>query len=361
MAKQNKKSKIAIVAQHNNLVRSDLAFSTLEAKVFTRLLETIPRDAEQLGQVSLKISDVLGAGTSGKHYKLLHEAIKSLDSRRINLLKVDAGPYDYDSCALFDSMEMKVGQNLIRGEWGKKIQPYLIQLKKGFTLGELDILLNLKSGHSYKLYWVLRSYESLTEFTDTVENLKTILVKKEEGKSDKYAQWNDLKRYVLQPAIDEVKYVSAERGNPMTFDVQLIKQGKKVVEVRFYNIKSANTGSNRNLIQEGQTSSEYASAKADSSQQGSYEGKVAMAYKRLIESYGLTPAQAVQVVENVPQNELWPVMKQLNLDIITNKLHERKQPPVTAGAWSVSLLKQRLNKFLKWPIKDSSEQATLAL
>jgi len=334
MKKLKKADNILTVAQHNNLVRSDLAFTHLEAKVFTKLLETIPKDAQQLGEVSIKISDVIGTGGSGKMYKLLHEAVKSLDKRRINLLKVDAGPYDYDSCGLFDSMEMKVGKNLIRGEWGRKIQPYLIQLKKGFTLGELEILLKLRSGHSYKLYWLLRSYESLTRYEDSIENLKTILVKQEEGKPDKYTQWNDLRRYVLEPAIEEVKEVSAEGGNPLTFETELLKSGKKVIGVRFFNIKSAN--SRKKLLDL-------------TPQAPRYEGKKETAYVRLTLSYGLTPAQAAEVIEKVPQPDLWPVLRQLNLDIVTNRLHERRQPPVAAGAWSVTLIRKHFGPLLKWP------------
>lgn len=342
MKKLKKVDNILTVAQHNNLVRSDLAFTHLEAKVFTKLLETIPKDAQQLGEVTIKISDVLGTGGSGKMYKLLNEAVKSLDKRRINLLKVDAGPYDYDSCGLFDNMEMKVGQNLIRGEWGRKIQPYLIQLKKGFTLGELEILLKLKTGHSYKLYWLLRSYESLTRYEDSIENLKTILVKQEEGKPDKYTQWNDLRRYVLEPAIEEVQEVSAEGGNPLTFETELLKSGKKVIGVRFFNIKSAN--SRKKLLDV-------------TPQAPQYEGKKETAYVRLTLSYGLAPEQAAEVVEKVPQQDLWPVLRQLNLDIVTNKLHERRQPPVAAGAWSVTLLRKHFGPLLKWPAKGTSEKA----
>ena len=341
MKKFKKLDTILTVAQHNNLVRSDLAFTHLEAKVFTKLLETIPKDARELGEVSIRISDVIGTGGSGKMYKLLHEAVKSLDKRRINLLKVDAGPYDYDACGLFDSMEMKVGQNLIRGAWGRKIQPYLIQLKKGFTLGELEILLKLKTGHSYKLYWLLRSYESLTRYEDSIENLKTILVKQEEGKPDKYTQWNDFKRYVLEPALEEVRKVSAEAGNPLTFETELLRSGKKVIGVRFYNIKSAN--SRKKLL--GLTPAAPR-----------YEGKKETAYVRLTLSYGLTPEQAADVVEKVPQALLWPVMKQLNLDIVTNRLHERKQPPVPAGAWSAALLKKHFNHLLRWPVKEPLEK-----
>ncbi|PRY09009.1 replication initiator protein [Pontibacter ummariensis] len=354
MKRLKKVDNILTVAQHNNLVRSDLAFTHLEAKVFTKLLETIPKDAQKLGEVNIKISDVIGTGGSGKMYKLLHEAVKSLDKRRINLLKVDAGPYDYDSCGLFDNMEMKVGQNLIRGEWGRKIQPYLIQLKKGFTLGELEILLKLKSGHSYKLYWLLRSYESLTRYEDSIDNLKTILVKQEEGKPDKYTQWNDFKRYVLEPAVAEVKEVSAEAGNPLTFNMELLKSGKKVIGVRFTDIKSANS---RKKISEGAQLSPAESGKL----LPKYEGKKETAYNRLTLTYGLSPEQASEVVDKVPQEELWPVMKQLNLDIVTNKLHERRQPPVTAGAWSMTLLKKHFGHLLKWAAKESSEQGKLAL
>jgi hypothetical protein len=338
MSKLKKEDNILTVAQHNNLVRSDLAFTHLEAKVFTKLLETIPRDAQQLGEVSIRISDVIGTGASGKMYKLLHEAVKSLDKRRINLLKVDAGPYDYDACGLFDSMEMKVGKNLIRGEWGRKIQPYLIQLKKGFTLGELEILLKLRSGHSYKLYWLLRSYESLTRYEDSIENLKTILVKQEEGKPDKYTQWNDFKRYVLEPAVDEVREVSAEAGNPLTFETELLKTGKKIIGMRFFNIRSAN--SRKKLPGEAPTAPRY-------------EGKKETAYVRLTGPYGLSPEQAAEVIDKVPQVDLWPVLRQLNLDLVTNRLHERMQSPVSAGAWSVTLLKKHFHHLLPWPVKGA--------
>lgn len=359
MAKLNKIETIITVAQHNNLVRSDLAFTHLEAKLFTKLLETIPKDAKQLGDVNIKISDVIGVGASGKQYKLLHEAVKSLDKRRINLLKVDAAPYDYDSCSLFDSMEMKVGNNLIRGSWGIKIQPYLIQLKKGFTLGELEILLKLKTGHSYKLYWLLRSYESLSQYEDTIENLKTILVKQEDGKQDKYSQWNDFKRYVLEPAIEDVKEVSAEVGNPMTFKTELKKKGKKVIGVKFYSIRSANT--KKKVSELNPDLSLNSLTNSDKERQTRYTDKAERAYIRLTNSYGLTAEQARTVVEKVPENELWPVMRQLNLDIVTNKLHQNRHKPITAGAWSVNLLKQNFNKYLKWHNKEENEQGILNL
>ena len=64
MKKLKRLDTILTVAQHNNLVRSDLAFTHLEAKVFTKLLETIPKDARELGEVSIRISDVIGTGGS---------------------------------------------------------------------------------------------------------------------------------------------------------------------------------------------------------------------------------------------------------------------------------------------------------
>ncbi len=41
--------------------------------------------------------------------------------------------------------------------------------------------------------------------------------------------------------MDEVREVSAEAGNPLTFEMELLKSGKKVIGVRFFNIKSANS------------------------------------------------------------------------------------------------------------------------
>lgn len=79
------------------------------------------------------------------------------------------------------------------------LAPHLFQLKKAFTVVQLETVLKMKSIYAIRIYELLKQYEKLEERTFTVHELREILVLE-----DKYPQYYDFKKKVILQAQKEL-------------------------------------------------------------------------------------------------------------------------------------------------------------
>lgn len=79
------------------------------------------------------------------------------------------------------------------------LAPHLFQLKKAFTLIQLETVLKLKSVYAIRIYELLKQYEKFEERTFTVQELREILILE-----DKYPQYYDFKKKVILQAQKEL-------------------------------------------------------------------------------------------------------------------------------------------------------------
>lgn len=133
--------------------------------------------------------------TADEVYTVAKEVTKELHHRTLEIVD-DKAKYFRRSNWIHRS-EYKNGVLTMRMH--EDLAPHLFQLKKAFTLIQLETVLKLKSIYAIRIYELLKQYEKYEERTFTVQELRKILVLE-----DKYPQYYDFKKFVIKQAQKEL-------------------------------------------------------------------------------------------------------------------------------------------------------------
>jgi len=208
----------------NTIIRSPLYLSNIEARLFALALGCLHQKEDSL-EFSVHFNDVTATSQNGgSQYTVLHEARARLTQPLITQGKTN-GKRRSDAIPLFTIITLDEGTSLITGQFNPILKEYLLGLAGKFTTVELELLLTLKSAHSQRLFWILRSYHNQTwQEHISFEQLREWLFGEN---SDVYPLWNDFNRYVLKPALNEFKAIGWE------VDVTVEKRGRRTDALLF--------------------------------------------------------------------------------------------------------------------------------
>jgi hypothetical protein len=122
------------------------------------------------------------------------------------------------------------GEGIIIIRFDKSLKPYLLQLKSHFTRYQLNTVIKFKSQYSIRLYELLKEFEFLGhggEFYRIIEmdDLKGFFGVKQ----GEYGKTHDLKKRLIDPAVQEVSLYS----DISITQVEYIKDGRTVGSVKF--------------------------------------------------------------------------------------------------------------------------------
>ena len=337
------------IAQGNFLVRSHLTFGAIEAKIFTLLLAGIDKDDKDLNKIEFPMAMVTNQ-KGGSAYDLIHQACLQLLSKKINAHPEDTKRkkgFHYYQVVIDCGLDL--GKGIISGQFHPDVKTYLIDLKKNYTISEIEELLKLKSGYSHRLFWYLKSYENIKSKyrREPFEEFKKIML----GENpDASYQNSDFRRFVLEPAFKEViksKAFADNHGNPIV-SYELERKGRVVTHIKFNFTKPAQ------LDLFGTAVNNEAPAilidKVEDPTSIGLPDKLKRPYERLLE-YGLIVPQAKSVIEKIPLNELNPILYKLNKDIIVDKIYLKFNR--TPGQHSVLILKEKFQFKYKLWLKES--------
>jgi plasmid replication initiation protein len=132
------------------------------------------------------------------------------------------------------------GEGSVSFKWADNVHAGLVHLKSGFKSYQLKNIARLDSSHAIRLYEILQRYRDKGYRILSIDELKSML-----GIPDKYAQYREFKRRVIEPAVQQldtktnlrVSYSVANKGRKVThleFNFKLENQlklnleGKKV-------------------------------------------------------------------------------------------------------------------------------------
>jgi hypothetical protein len=208
----------------NTIIRSPLYLSNIEARLFALALGCLHQKEDSL-EFSVHFNDVTATSQNGgSQYTVLHEARARLTQPLITQGKSN-GKRRSDAIPLFTIITLDEGTSLVTGQFNPILKEYLLGLAGKFTTVELELLLTLKSAHSQRLFWILRSYHNQTwQEPISFEQLREWLFGEN---SDVYPLWNDFNRYVLKPALNEFKAIGWE------VDVTVEKRGRRTDALLF--------------------------------------------------------------------------------------------------------------------------------
>jgi hypothetical protein len=192
--------------------------------LFALALGCLHQKEESL-EFSVHFNDVTATTRNGgSQYTVLHEARARLTQPLITQDK-RKGKRRSDAIPLFTIITLDEGTSLVTGQFNPILKEYLLGLAGKFTTVELESLLTLKSAHSQRLFWILRSYHNQTwQEPISFEQLREWLFGEN---SDIYPLWNDFNRYVLKPALLEFQAIG------WAVDVAVEKRGRRTDTLLF--------------------------------------------------------------------------------------------------------------------------------
>lgn len=210
-----------LVVKDNKLINARYDLGVAEMRLFLSMITQIRREDSDFKTYRIQISDFADSlRTQAKNvYDRAQETSKRLMEKVLEIEEED-GPLQI---TLLSSAKYYKGKGYVDLRFDPALKPYLLQLKETFTAYDIRNVLQLQSGHSIRIYELLKQYERIGERTIAIVELKDIL-----GVSDQYSRYNDFKRYVLLQAQKELKQYC-----DIVFEFKEKKQGRKIVAIWF--------------------------------------------------------------------------------------------------------------------------------
>ena len=175
-------------------------------------------------EYTFEIKDFLNiCGLTNKNYTQLKKIIKELADKSWWMLDDKENEY---VVRWLDTVRIEKGKGTIKLRFHREMMPFLIDLSAEetfITKYQLKYILPMSSAYSIRLYEILKSYSNRKNWFFDIDDIKRLLDCKH------YKNYNDFKKRVLIPAIEEINkytdiYVSHEEH----------RDGRKVYKISFY-------------------------------------------------------------------------------------------------------------------------------
>lgn len=214
-----------IVTQSNNLIeaRHNKPLTAREQKIVMTMVSMIEPSDDDFKNYRISIrefSEMLGLQGSVK-YTEIKEITRDLMSKSIEIPQADGG---WLLANWISSAKYIKGEGIIDLSFSPDLKPYMLQLKNQFTSYQLSNVLSLHSTYSIRLYELLKKWQHLGKWENTIEELKLKF-----GVSEgTYKRYNHFKTRVLTRAIDEVN-----EKTDLHVEFEEIKKGRSVNRIKF--------------------------------------------------------------------------------------------------------------------------------
>jgi hypothetical protein len=217
-----------IAYQHNHLIRQPLKLTPLEVKIFLLALRCVRHDDTELPSITIPLTDIMPKINGGKDYEQITQACRSLLTKRIQLIPVTVTTPKknakwHEANILQDIGIDPSGTGTVTGTFSVKVKPYLVELKGNYTMGEIAKLLAMTNPNTYRLYWLVKSWDGVGHHRFQLDELRNLLFEED----DQYPTFYDFKRYVLDSAL------AAFHEMDWKVSYEPVKTGKKVTAVDF--------------------------------------------------------------------------------------------------------------------------------
>ncbi|MCP3764688.1 replication initiation protein [Domibacillus sp. A3M-37] len=217
-----------IIVKSNHLIEAKYKLSMREQKIILYLISKIEKNDDDLKlyRISVKnFNEMMGLKGSPKYAEIREITTELL--KKVLEVKQGKTIYSFHWLSLVAYNEQ---EGTIDMRFDPILKPYLMDLKRDFTKLNLKHILLLKSGNSIRIYELLKQYLNIRERTIKITDLKLFLGLDKNG----YQMYSDFKRKVIVPSMKEIN-----EKTDISFDFKEIKDGRKVISLRFF-IQSKN-------------------------------------------------------------------------------------------------------------------------
>lgn len=217
------------ITKSNRLINSSYKLTTVEHQIIAILASMVYPEDKDFLTYKLKITDFMKAlGIKNKNkYKDVQNATKQLMRKVFEIRDGNK----LIQLSWLSSATYYEGEGMVELCFDPKLKPYFLMLRSNLTRTRLSNVLHLKNQYSFRIYELLKEFESQGRREFTVEELKYLL-----GIDSLYKMYADFKRKVLLPSQKEIsektdiiiKFGEVKKGKRVDGLIYSIKSKKKI-------------------------------------------------------------------------------------------------------------------------------------
>ncbi|MCU0470016.1 MAG: replication initiation protein [Arcicella sp.] len=214
------------VIKGNPLIEAKFELTPIQTKLFLFLLAKLDTSKANFEPMIVVVKDFQKfIGTKGDSlYNHLKKEVEKMIGKRV-YYKDDKVELNSSLISGYLYLENE-GAFLV--EFPSLLKPFLLQLKENFTVIDIRNILGLDSSYAMRFYEICKEKERFKTFQYTVSEIKEMF-----AIENKYKNYFDFKVKIIIQARNEL-----QENSELYFDFEEIKQGKKVVAIRFTVIKN---------------------------------------------------------------------------------------------------------------------------
>lgn len=218
------------IVKSNKMVEAKYRLTVWEQRIILTLCSKISSTDNAFNEFSLTVNEFCEfLGIKNDDYqvnKVLKKKCKELQSK---VLLIDTntkkGKREWTIFNWFHHIKYSEGEGKIYMQFHEYLEPYLLEMKDRYTKYKLGYVLNFKSEFSFRLYELLKQYETIGGRTLLLEEIREYLNIEEK---EAYKKYSHLKARIIQKAVSEINEYS-----DITVKTFEIKKGKKVEAIEF--------------------------------------------------------------------------------------------------------------------------------
>jgi plasmid replication initiation protein len=215
-----------IVVKANQLIRGRINWTKLEHRVVAMLVAQLKQEDESFEMQRVHISELMDMAqvSSRDIYDRAEEVCRKLLNQKVHVRTLtEDGRRVYQGYNCLSTCRYVEGSGYIEAKFNDDMKPFLLQLKRQFTMYRLQNFMQLGSQHSMRVYELIKMREGLRYLCVSVEELREVLCCEHT-----YDRFSDFKRYVLERARTEIADTC-----DVYFTYKVDRDGRTPVRVHF--------------------------------------------------------------------------------------------------------------------------------
>jgi plasmid replication initiation protein len=190
------------------------------------MVAQLDRDAEEFDVQEVPLQTISSEANESDLYRRVDSITDQLLEQVVEIRTEDerGDEEGFIKYNVFSRCQYEKGSGLIRAKFTEDMRPFLLKLKKKFTLYLITVFLRLRSKYSTQIYELLKMRQGLRRHRMTVEEFRHSL-----ALEDKYSQFSSLKKRVLEQARTELR----EKAD-IYFTYNVIRDGNVPTEIEFF-------------------------------------------------------------------------------------------------------------------------------
>ncbi len=209
------------IVKGNPLIEARFELTPTQMKLFIYMLSLLDISKESFVPLTITVKDFqkFTGVEGGSLYSHLQQEVKKMIDKKV-YYKDDR--IELDSHLISGYVYFKKEGYFVL-EFPNLLKPFLLQLKENFTVLDIRNILRLDSSYAMRFYEICKEKERIGTFEFEVDKLKRMF-----NIEHKYKNYFDFKMKVVVQAQNELM-----KNSELYFEFTEIKQGKKVVKLRF--------------------------------------------------------------------------------------------------------------------------------